>query len=159
MMGSSAGPGNRMEEKFTRQDRFVERLRGFTTDTGAHLTLVVHPRKVDDDHLLTINSLYGGGKISQEADNVMLLQEEIGTALPKKYIQVVNYLVIGLITMTSVTLSPSFRIDSEEQIRWNRGENGPTFQSRENVFQTIIAHTGSGSCFSIGSRRLRFVCT
>lgn len=86
MMGSSSS--NRMEEKFARQDRFVEKLRGFTTDTGAHLTLVVHPRKIDDDHLLTINSLYGGGKISQEADNILLLQEEIGTALPKKYIQV-----------------------------------------------------------------------
>uniref|UniRef100_A0A5K3FEQ8 SF4 helicase domain-containing protein n=1 Tax=Mesocestoides corti TaxID=53468 RepID=A0A5K3FEQ8_MESCO len=88
MMGSS--DTRRMEEKFQRQDRFVEQLRGFTTRTGAHLTVVVHPRKTDDDHLLTIASLYGGGKISQEADNVLLLQEEVGTAVPKKYIQVVK---------------------------------------------------------------------
>lgn len=44
--------------------------------------------KVEDSNLLTINSLYGGGKISQEADNVFLMQEEIGTAVPKKYLQV-----------------------------------------------------------------------
>lgn len=84
------GTGGRsgIEEKFTRQDRFVERLRAFSTDSGAHLTLVVHPRKVEDDHLLSIASLYGGGKISQEADNIMLVQEEIGTAVPKRYLQV-----------------------------------------------------------------------
>ncbi|BHF60727.1 hypothetical protein SprV_0100369300 [Sparganum proliferum] len=87
MMGAA---GNRLEEKFQRQDRFVERLRGFATDTGSHLTVVVHPRKVDDDNLLTISSLYGGGKISQEADNIFLLQEEVGTAVPKKYIQIVK---------------------------------------------------------------------
>ncbi|VUZ48498.1 unnamed protein product [Hymenolepis diminuta] len=91
MMGCG-GTGGRsgMEEKFTRQDRFVERLRAFSTDSGAHLTLVVHPRKVDDDHLLSIASLYGGGKISQEADNIMLVQEEIGTAVPKRYLQIVK---------------------------------------------------------------------
>lgn len=86
MMGCAGSRG--MEEKFQRQDRFVERLRGFATDTGAHLTLVVHPRKVDSDHLLTINSLYGGGKIGQEADNILLMQEEVDTAVPKKYLQV-----------------------------------------------------------------------
>nr|CDS27296.1 expressed protein [Hymenolepis microstoma] len=91
MMGCG-GTGGRgiMEEKFTRQDRFVERLRAFSTDSGAHLTLVVHPRKVEDDHLLSIASLYGGGKISQEADNIMLVQEEVGTAVPKRYLQIVK---------------------------------------------------------------------
>ncbi|VDO11332.1 unnamed protein product [Rodentolepis nana] len=91
MMGCG-GMGGRggMEEKFTRQDRFVERLRAFSTDSGAHLTLVVHPRKVEDDHLLSIASLYGGGKISQEADNIMLVQEEVGTAVPKRYLQIVK---------------------------------------------------------------------
>ncbi|KAL5968681.1 Twinkle protein mitochondrial [Taenia solium] len=88
MMGCAGSRG--MEEKFQRQDRFVERLRGFATDTGAHLTLVVHPRKVDNDNLLTINSLYGGGKIGQEADNILLIQEEVDTAVPKKYLQIVK---------------------------------------------------------------------
>lgn len=92
MMGCGSGGRGGIEEKFTRQDRFVERLRAFATDSGAHLTLVVHPRKVEDDHLLSIASLYGGGKISQEADNILLLQEESGTAVPKRYVQVRSYL-------------------------------------------------------------------
>ncbi|KAM7540842.1 hypothetical protein Aperf_G00000019934 [Anoplocephala perfoliata] len=90
MMGCGSGLRGGIEEKFTRQDRFVERLRTFATDSGAHLTVVVHPRKEEDDHLLSIASLYGGGKISQEADNILLMQEEINTAVPKKYIQVVK---------------------------------------------------------------------
>ncbi|EUB56790.1 Twinkle protein [Echinococcus granulosus] len=88
MMGCTGSQG--IEDKFQRQDRFVERLRAFATDTGAHLTLVVHPRKVDSDQLLTISSLYGGGKIGQEADNILLVQEEVDTAVPKKYLQVVK---------------------------------------------------------------------
>ncbi|VDL96416.1 unnamed protein product [Schistocephalus solidus] len=99
MMGAA---GNRLEEKFQRQDRFVERLRGFATDTGSHLTVVVHPRKVDDGNLLTISSLYGGGKISQEADNIFLLQEEVGTAVPKKYIQASCHFIIFTFYLTSV---------------------------------------------------------
>ena len=91
MIGCS-GLGRGMEDKFQRQDRFVERLRGFATDTGAHLTLVVHPRKEEDNQLLTISSLYGGGKISQEADNILLIQEEVDSAVPKKYLQVMFYL-------------------------------------------------------------------
>ncbi|KAF8561116.1 hypothetical protein P879_01406 [Paragonimus westermani] len=85
--------GNYFEERFQRQDRFVQKLRTFANERKVHLTVVVHPRKVrneDMDKRLTISSLYGGGKISQEADNVLLIQTETDTAYPKKYIQVVK---------------------------------------------------------------------
>ncbi|KAL3315761.1 hypothetical protein Ciccas_005604 [Cichlidogyrus casuarinus] len=34
------------------------------------------------------DSLYGGAKLTQEADNVLLIQEEVDSAFPKRYIQV-----------------------------------------------------------------------
>ncbi|CAH8495729.1 unnamed protein product [Heterobilharzia americana] len=77
-------------ERFQRQDHFVQKLRSFATENGAHITIVAHPRKEEIGRLLTINSLYGGGKISQEADNVMFIQEDSKTSIPKKYLQVVK---------------------------------------------------------------------
>ncbi|KAA0199763.1 DNA polymerase [Fasciolopsis buskii] len=87
LLGSS---GNTFEERFQRQDRFVQKLRSFASHKGAHLTIVVHPRKEDFDKQLSISSLYGGGKIAQEADNILLLQSENNTAYPKKFLQVVK---------------------------------------------------------------------
>ena len=40
-----------------------------------HVTLVIHPRKENEEKLST-NSIYGGGKATQEADNVLILQEQ-----------------------------------------------------------------------------------
>ncbi|CAI2727116.1 unnamed protein product [Schistosoma spindalis] len=77
-------------ERFQRQDHFVEKLRAFATEKGTHVTIVAHPRKEEIGRLLSINSLYGGGKISQEADNVMFLQVDSSTSIPKKYLQVTN---------------------------------------------------------------------
>ncbi|TNN09164.1 Twinkle protein isoform 3 [Schistosoma japonicum] len=77
-------------ERFQRQDRFVQKLRAFATEKGAHITVVAHPRKEEIGRLLTINSLYGGGKISQEADNIMLIQVDSSISIPKKYVQVVK---------------------------------------------------------------------
>ncbi|TPP65802.1 Twinkle protein mitochondrial [Fasciola gigantica] len=84
LLGSS---GNTFEERFQRQDRFVQKLRSFASHKGAHLTIVVHPRKEDFDRRLSISSLYGGGKIAQEADNILLLQTENNTAYPRKFLQ------------------------------------------------------------------------
>ncbi|CAH8501858.1 unnamed protein product [Schistosoma mattheei] len=77
-------------ERFQRQDHYVQKLRAFATEKGTHVTIVAHPRKEETGRLLSINSLYGGGKISQEADNIMFLQVDSSTSIPKKYLQVVK---------------------------------------------------------------------
>ncbi|CAH8520235.1 unnamed protein product [Schistosoma margrebowiei] len=77
-------------ERFQRQDHYVQKLRAFATEKGTHVTIVAHPRKEEIGRLLSINSLYGGGKISQEADNIMFLQVDSSTSIPKKYLQVVK---------------------------------------------------------------------
>jgi len=71
MVGSNGGHMDR----FTKQDQCIEMFRKFATLHNVHVTLVIHPRK-DMEEKLTVHSIFGGGKATQEADNVMLLQEE-----------------------------------------------------------------------------------
>jgi len=71
MLGS--GPG---VDRFREQDRCIHKFRTFATINNVHVTLVIHPRKEDFESPLNVYSLFGGGKASQEADNVLLLQEE-----------------------------------------------------------------------------------
>ena len=68
----------------------VDKFRQFASMSNVHVTLVMHPRK-EDSELLTINSIFGGAKAVQEADNVLILQEEIlSKKLRRKFLQVVK---------------------------------------------------------------------
>lgn len=84
MMGMSA----KGMDRFYTQDLIIERFRKFATLHNVHVTLVIHPRKENEDHLNT-NSIFGGAKATQEADNVILLQEEqVNPKLKRKFIQI-----------------------------------------------------------------------
>jgi hypothetical protein len=72
-------------DKFDVQDMAVEKFRKFATDRNVHITLVVHPRKQQESTKLSIDSIYGSAKATQEADTVMILQVEPGG---KKYVEV-----------------------------------------------------------------------
>ncbi|KAL0491572.1 Peo1 [Acrasis kona] len=61
-------------ERFENMDRAVEKFRKFATQHNVHITLVVHPRKVDDGHELGLSSVFGSAKATQEADNVIIIQ-------------------------------------------------------------------------------------
>jgi len=87
MMGST---NMRSMDRFYVQDVIIQKFRKFATLHNVHMTLVIHPRKEDEDRL-TSNSIFGGAKATQEADNVVLLQEEeINAKLKRKYVQVVK---------------------------------------------------------------------
>ncbi len=65
----------------------IQKFRKFATAHNVHVTLVIHPRK-EDEVRLSANSIFGGAKATQEADNVVLLQEEdINPKLKRKYLQ------------------------------------------------------------------------
>ena len=69
----------------------IQKFRKFSTLHNVHVTLVIHPRKEDGDRL-TANSIFGGAKATQEADNVVLLQEEeVNMKLKRKHIQVQSW--------------------------------------------------------------------
>lgn len=61
--------------KFDLQDTVVSKLRSLATRHNVHIFLVVHPKKVEDDRFLNASSIYGSSKITQEADNVFILQK------------------------------------------------------------------------------------
>lgn len=84
------GTGRNMDRFYT-QDLIIQKLREFATLHNVHLTLVIHPRKEDDNERLTTNSIFGGAKATQEADNVILLQEEnVNPKVKRKFIQVMK---------------------------------------------------------------------
>ena len=76
-------------DRFAKQDQCIEQFRKFATLHNVHVTLVIHPRK-DAEEKLSVHSIFGGGKATQEADNVLLLQEESkeSSFAKTKYIEV-----------------------------------------------------------------------
>ncbi len=62
-------------QKFDLQDKVTSMLRKIATELDVHVCLVVHPKKVEDDTQLSAGSIFGSAKISQEADNVFILQK------------------------------------------------------------------------------------
>ncbi|XP_003368462.1 conserved hypothetical protein [Trichinella spiralis] len=84
-----------VSDRFTVQDRVFAEFRRIATERNVHLTLVVHPRKELDSGQLSLNSLYGGVKASQEADNVYVVQvkrEIDALGIPKihRYFQILK---------------------------------------------------------------------
>ncbi|CAG0890142.1 unnamed protein product [Darwinula stevensoni] len=76
-------------DRFYRQDLAVAAFRKFATQNNCHVSLVIHPRKEGDMDELTTSSIFGGAKASQEADNVLILQDRrLSSLRGKKYIQV-----------------------------------------------------------------------
>jgi len=60
--------------KFDLQDEAIIEFRKFATSNNSHITLVMHPRKENDEELLQTSSISGSAKATQEADNIILLQ-------------------------------------------------------------------------------------
>ncbi|KAK9876163.1 hypothetical protein WA026_011279 [Henosepilachna vigintioctopunctata] len=76
-------------DRFWKQDAIVAAFRTFATKKNCHVTLVIHPRKEKTDEELTTSSIFGGAKASQEADNVLLIQDKRLTGpRGKKYLQI-----------------------------------------------------------------------
>ncbi|KAK7919336.1 hypothetical protein WMY93_010620 [Mugilogobius chulae] len=70
------GQENLTLDKFAVQDHIIAAFRKFATNSSCHVTLIIHPRKEEDDRELQTASIFGSAKASQEADNVLILQEK-----------------------------------------------------------------------------------
>ncbi|KAM8717658.1 hypothetical protein ACLKA7_004367 [Drosophila subpalustris] len=85
MMGVSSYRG----DKFWEQDAIIAAFRGFATKHNVHVTLVMHPRKERQEDELTTSSVFGTAKATQEADNVLIIQDKRLTSVRgKKYLQI-----------------------------------------------------------------------
>ena len=60
--------------RFDFQDEVIEKFRKIATDHDIHLSMVIHPKKVDEGEDLQIASVFGSAKATQEADNVFIIQ-------------------------------------------------------------------------------------
>jgi hypothetical protein len=80
--GHQSGQGGRGFERFDAQERALEQLRQFASAKNIHLTLVIHPRKESAEARLSMNSIFGTAKATQEADNVFILQAVPETIAP-----------------------------------------------------------------------------
>lgn len=76
-------------DRYWKQDTIIAAFRTFATRKNCHVTLVIHPRKEKDADDLTTSSIFGGAKATQEADNVLIIQDKRLTSVRgKKYLQV-----------------------------------------------------------------------
>ena len=68
-------------DRFELQDRAISEFRHFATHRNVHITIVIHPRK--ESHLapLSVSSVFGSAKATQEADNVVILQAPTAPAV------------------------------------------------------------------------------
>ncbi|XP_073822002.1 mitochondrial DNA helicase [Musca autumnalis] len=88
MMGISSTYRN---DKFWEQDNIIAAFRSMATKHNLHVTLVMHPRKEREEDDLTASSIFGSAKASQEADNVLIIQDKRLTSVKgKKYLQIVK---------------------------------------------------------------------
>jgi hypothetical protein len=74
-LNSLKGKGSSFD-KFDVQDMAIEKFRKFATDRNVHIMLVVHPKKEAEYANLSISSIYGSSKATQEADTVLILQND-----------------------------------------------------------------------------------
>ncbi|KAG7211162.1 hypothetical protein KM043_010486 [Ampulex compressa] len=87
MMGTS--DTSKHIDRFWKQDNVISRFRTFATKYNCHVTLIIHPRKEREEEDLSISSIFGGAKASQEADNILIIQDKRLTSVRgKKYLQV-----------------------------------------------------------------------
>ncbi|GBP03062.1 Twinkle protein, mitochondrial [Eumeta japonica] len=63
-------------DKFWEQDNIIAAFRSLATKHNVHVTLVMHPRKERQEDDLTTSSIFGSAKASQEADNVLIIQDK-----------------------------------------------------------------------------------
>ncbi|XP_053306366.1 twinkle mtDNA helicase [Spea bombifrons] len=102
------GQENLFTDKFAVQDYMVGAFRKFATDNSCHVTLVIHPRKEDDDKELQTSSIFGSAKASQEADNVLILQDRKLVSGPgKRHIQVAKNRFDGDVGVFSLEFNKS----------------------------------------------------
>ncbi|KAI9216892.1 P-loop containing nucleoside triphosphate hydrolase protein [Blastocladiella britannica] len=77
-----SGQGDASGDKFFLQEAAVHAIRELATRRNTHIALVVHPRKPAasrfsrDAEELSLDSIGGSAKVTQEADNVLLLQRD-----------------------------------------------------------------------------------
>lgn len=121
----TSGQGGRDWDRFQVMDHALGEIRAFCTAKQVHVSLVVHPRKVDDDSPIQTASVFGSAKATQEADNLVILQRTAkGPTLEVKKNRFDG-------TLGSVSL----RFDGKNRVFWQTDRRGvwPTVQRAQEL--------------------------
>lgn len=106
--------------KFDYQDEIIHKLRLFATEKNVHIILVIHPKKTEE--ALKVNSIFGTGKASQEADNIVILQNYKGLRI----IEVAKNRFNGTIGKSVMAFDKStcrfFQLQDQEFLQFSKGE-------------------------------------
>ena len=129
--------------KFDLQDTVVSKLRQLATRHNVHIFLVVHPKKVEDDRHLNSSSIYGSSKITQEADNVFILQKSPDDVPNYRKLQLVKNRFNGVTDETALAFNPDSRRYFEmhymeaKAFSENNGDIRKLMDSRKERFGTV----------------------
>lgn len=52
--------------RFAVQDHIIGAFRKFATNSSCHVTLIIHPRKEEDDRDLQMASIFGSAKVTRK---------------------------------------------------------------------------------------------
>lgn len=66
-----------LEEDYPRQLDFVNRLQAFAKETGGHIHLVAHPRKLDETSRVRKMDVKGSSAIPNNADNIIAVRRNV----------------------------------------------------------------------------------
>ena len=121
MMGMS--DDSRHLDRFWKQDDIIARFRNFATKYNCHVTAIIHPRKERIEEELTTSSIFGSAKASQEADNVLIIQDKrLSSVRGKKYLQVAKNRYsgdLGIMVLdfdkSSLSYSPKLKTKQEDK--------------------------------------------
>uniref|UniRef100_A0A8D8VVE4 Twinkle protein, mitochondrial n=1 Tax=Cacopsylla melanoneura TaxID=428564 RepID=A0A8D8VVE4_9HEMI len=103
-------------DRFYMQDIIIQEFRSFASRSHVHVTLVIHPRKENEG--LTINSVFGSAKATQEADNVMIIQQKFNQNLElKKFLQIAKNRFTGDLGLLPLEFNKSSLSFEEKQAK------------------------------------------
>jgi hypothetical protein len=103
-----------------------------STGPKVHVTLVVHPRKEDETSKLSISSFFGSAKATQEADTVIIIQND---ANRRKYLDVKKNRFDGTLGYSPIYFqSKSGRYVEDEGSAGNRPAQQGQQQHQNNSF-------------------------
>ncbi|XP_011315121.1 twinkle protein, mitochondrial [Fopius arisanus] len=123
-------------DRYWRQDLIVSAFRSFATKNNCHVTLVIHPRKERVEEELTTASIFGGAKASQEADNILIIQDKRLTSVRgKKYLQIAKNRYSGdlgvmMMDFDKASLSYQQKRKSKSEETLEEGKEKPSKENR-----------------------------
>ena len=99
---------------------------------------MIHPRKEREDEDLTTASIFGGAKASQEADNILIIQDKRLTSVRgKKYLQIAKNRYSGdLGVMTMDFDKSSLSYEQKKKPKSELGDGDATGKTEEKETRT-----------------------